>query len=219
MARKALGIPKQIPIDTWVNDKATSTLEAIKGKADNLDGRDVTLTIRENTYRTAYERRVVEAGGNEPEGGGLYGSDRGGYTGGRVADIMGFADGGKVPGTPPQDRSKDNVLAMVNGRPLQVRSGEWIINEQSSKRYDGVLAAINAGTFPAYAAGGRVGEQQAAPRYFTPAPLGNGAGTFEGNLYLDSGEFLGKVRGVAAQVAAGVVAAADAQSPYKRAGR
>lgn len=45
MARKALGIPKEIPIDTWVNDHATSTLDAIKVKADDLDGRRVSMLI------------------------------------------------------------------------------------------------------------------------------------------------------------------------------
>jgi hypothetical protein len=45
MARKALGIPKEIPIDTWVNDHATGTLDALKQKADDLDGRRVSMLI------------------------------------------------------------------------------------------------------------------------------------------------------------------------------
>jgi len=47
------------------------------------------------------------------------------------------------------------------------------------------------------------------------ATQGGGAGTFEGSLYLDSGEFLGKVRGVARQE----ITAADSQSPFMRTGR
>ncbi|KIC66311.1 hypothetical protein [Pseudarthrobacter phenanthrenivorans] len=92
-----------------------------------------------------------------------------GVTGGRVRDIMGFAEGGIVPGTAPSDPTQDNVLAMVNGQPLKVRSGEWIINEKSSRRYDGVLAAINAGTFRGYAEGGRVGAVQAGVSVAAPA--------------------------------------------------
>ncbi|CAH0296588.1 Glycyl-glycine endopeptidase ALE-1 [Arthrobacter sp. Bi26] len=42
---------------------------------------------------------------------------------------------------------------------------------------------------------------------------------FEGNLYLDSGEFLGKVRGVARQEADSRIAMADAGSQYSRTGR
>lgn len=45
MARRALGIPNEIPIDTWVNDHATGTLDAIKVKADDLDGRKVSMLI------------------------------------------------------------------------------------------------------------------------------------------------------------------------------
>lgn len=43
----------------------------------------------------------------------------------------------------------------------------------------------------------------------------NTSGSFEGNLYLDSGEFLGKVRGMARQE----IAMADAGSQYTRTGR
>jgi hypothetical protein len=46
-----------------------------------------------------------------------------------------------------------------------------------------------------------------------------GTASFEGNLYLDSGEFLGKVRGVARQEASGAITDADGRSPYMRKGR
>jgi hypothetical protein len=46
LARRALGIPKETPIESWVNDKASSTLDGIKGKADALDGKVVTTTVR-----------------------------------------------------------------------------------------------------------------------------------------------------------------------------
>lgn len=46
MARKALGIPKDIPIETWVKDFATEKLDAIKGKAEALDGKSATVTIK-----------------------------------------------------------------------------------------------------------------------------------------------------------------------------
>lgn len=84
MARKALGVPKNVNIDAWIADHASTTLDGIKGKADALDGREVRMRIIEETHRINYERRVVEADGNEPEGGGLYGSDRGRAAGGAI---------------------------------------------------------------------------------------------------------------------------------------
>jgi hypothetical protein len=75
--------------------------------------------------------------------------------------------GGIVPGTPPTDPTKDNIFAMGanTGRPLLVRSGEWIINEKQSDKNDPWLRAINNGlvlddifsraAIPGFAAGGR----------------------------------------------------------------
>ncbi|MDZ7914070.1 MAG: hypothetical protein U5O16_19885 [Rhodococcus sp. (in: high G+C Gram-positive bacteria)] len=48
-------------------------------------------------------------------------------------------------------------IAMVNGK-------EWVVNAQSSQRYDRELAMINAGTFPklpGFAAGGRLAQDRA----------------------------------------------------------
>lgn len=215
MARKALGIPKEVPIDTWVNDNATAKLDALKTKAEALDGKEVTLSIRENTYRTSYEKRVVEAGGNEPEGGGLYGSDRGGFTGGRVADIMGLVNGGIVPGNPPSNPRIDNVLATVNGKPLKVRSGEWIINEDSSRDYDRELAAINAGTFPkmpGYVDGGRLFSAQSFARSAAgPVNVEAPAVTVMiGNELLDSRMY---------RVASSAISTADSNTRYMRGGK
>ena len=74
MARKALGIPKEIPIDTWVKDHATGTLDSIKGKADALNGKNVTVNI--NTIATTFERRVgltpQVSDGSAGQGAGVY---------------------------------------------------------------------------------------------------------------------------------------------------
>jgi hypothetical protein len=159
MARKALGIPKNVDINTWVTDNATAKLEAIKGKADNLDGRVVRFSIEEQYTKFIQDIR-------KPTIDDLNGDTfrPGGATGGRVAEIMGFAGGGRVPGNAPSNLAIDNVLATVNGKPLAVQSEEWIINGRSSKEYDRELAAINAGTFPkmpGYAGGGRAREYSA----------------------------------------------------------
>lgn len=87
------------------------------------------------------------------------------YTGMRMP--QGYASGGVVPGTPPADPTEDNVLAMgaTTGRPLIVRSGEWIINQRQSEKNDPWLKAINNGlvlddlfnraSIPGFASGGR----------------------------------------------------------------
>jgi TP901 family phage tail tape measure protein len=159
MARKALGVPKNVNIDAWVNDKATTVIDGIAGKRDALDGTGATITIY-TKHLDEYESIFGDTGKSAS----LFAA-QGGYTGGRVNDLMGFADGGVVPGSPPANPSVDNVLAVVNGKPLKVRSGEWIINEGSSRNYDRELAAINAGTFPklpGYAGGGRAGREYSA---------------------------------------------------------
>jgi TP901 family phage tail tape measure protein len=215
MARKALGVPKNVNIDAWIADHASQTIDGIKSKADNLDGTSATVTIL-----TRNIQQYEEIFGDTGKSAGLFAAQNGGVTGGRVSDIMGFASGGKVPGTAPANPTVDNILATVNGKPLAVRSGEWIINETQSKKHDGLLAAINAGTFQGYADGGRVGNQSPAPQHlFYSNNQSAGPASFLGDLYLDSGEFLGKVRGVARQEAAGVVATTDRNSSFMRKGR
>jgi TP901 family phage tail tape measure protein len=165
MARKALGIPKQIPIDSWVNDKASSTLDGIKGKADALDGKTSTVTIVERTIR--YIEDQVRGGGyaNDPSMTALDPrtfSQR--ATGGRVP---GFSEGGRLPGNGPGTEVTDGFLGIDSlGIPrVRVDAREWIINPDSSDRYNRELAAINAGTFPklpGYADGGRAGREWSA---------------------------------------------------------
>jgi hypothetical protein len=61
--------------------------------------------------------------------------------------------------------------------------------------------------------------QTASRMNYDLAPAGSGgggptSGTFTGNLYLDSGEFLGKVRGEAEQVVTGALATATRRGQY-----
>lgn len=86
---------------------------------------------------------------------------KGGYTGGKIGAIAGYASGGRLPGTPPSNPRKDNLLAFTEGgRPIAVRSREWIINEGASDYYgDRAMSAVNERRVPysvlaAYAGGG-----------------------------------------------------------------
>ena len=103
--------------------------------------------------------------------------------GGRVtaSTFAGLAGGGIVPGTPPRDQRVDNVLASVNGRPLAVQSGEWIVNGASSRKHDRLIAAINndeawVSELMGYARGGEVGGEY-APFRGEVSPVGAGQST------------------------------------------
>jgi hypothetical protein len=99
-----------------------------------------------------------------------------------------FAAGGAVDG--PGPKGVDSIPAML-------APGEHVLTAGEVDAIGGQAAmfrlrdAIRSGAVPRYAAGGTI------PRT-TPAPTAAGAangGQFVGDLYLDSGEFLGKVRG------------------------
>jgi TP901 family phage tail tape measure protein len=87
---------------------------------------------------------------------------QGGATGGKVGRIAGYASGGRLPGSPPSDPTRDNLLAITDaGVPIAVRSREWIINQGASDYYgDRAMSAINDRRVPysvlaGYATGGQ----------------------------------------------------------------
>ena len=93
----------------------------------------------------------------------------GGYTGGKFngASFSRYAKGGRHPGyrlpeAGPGTDKRDGFTAWdVLGQPAALLdAGEWVINGQSSRKYDRELAAINAGVFPklpGFARGGGIG--------------------------------------------------------------
>lgn len=160
MARKALGIPKNVNIDTWIADHASATLDGIKGKTDALDGKKVTVEIFEKTWATRYSNGTMDVN-NVANGPGGAGGTTAYATGGR---LPGFADGGQLPTTGPGTGVRDGFVGISSaGIPVaRVDAGEWVINRGSSGRYNRELAAINAGTFPklpGFATGGMYSAQ------------------------------------------------------------
>ncbi|MBO1269608.1 hypothetical protein [Arthrobacter cavernae] len=117
-------------------------------------------------------------GGTGPSGGAV----------GKAGQVVGFATGGPVPeylvtgGHPGGPRGTDTVAAWLT-------PNEFVMNRASAQSIG--TPALNymnqTGQLPPAAA--------AAP----------GPAMFEGNLYLDSGEFLGKVRGIAKQEAGAAI--------------
>lgn len=72
--------------------------------------------------------------------------------------VPGFASGGVIPGREPISRWTDNVPAVTDsGRPLMVRSGEFIVNADATRKHRGLLERINSGDFVrGFSGGGHV---------------------------------------------------------------
>jgi hypothetical protein len=147
LARSVLGIPPGVDVKTWMDDYARQKAVDTKAAIDAVPEHKF-VSIDVSTSLTGPGASKIDIampdGTTQRVNRGVAGVD-GGYTGGAVDSIMGFAGGGMVPGTPPSAPNVDNILAMVNGRPLKVRSGEFINDEPSTKMNLPWLKASNAG--------------------------------------------------------------------------
>ena len=101
---------------------------------------------------------------------------------GGIASLSGYSTGGRLPYT---GLGTDMILGVTGaGLPIaRVDDGEWIINQKASKRFHGVLSAINRGDpsvrhLAGYAGGGRPGREWSAasinPVVNVNAPAGQG---------------------------------------------
>lgn len=147
-ARSVLGIPDDANVDTAIQNYADSILKLqnVKAEAENVNG--TTASVYINTVRTTlFEQKGVPYRDDVNTDGTW--NPMGGATGGAVSDLMGFASGGVIPGTPPRDQSRDNILSLVNGRPLKVQSGEFIVNGAATRKNLPLLKSINDGSYVA----------------------------------------------------------------------
>lgn len=146
LARSALNIPKDVPISTAIQNYADSMakLQGVKGAVDGIPGsKNIEITTTLTEIRRAIN--LGEADGSYGQGLGVL-APKGGASGGKVSQLLGgLAGGGKVPGRAPSDLSRDNILAMVNGRPFGLQSEEWVINTKQSRLNDRWLRAVNDG--------------------------------------------------------------------------
>lgn len=217
LARSALSIPKNVPIETAVQNYADTMakLHGVQQKMDELNGKTSNLYV--NTIETIQR--------NSESDNGARGGSVARFTGG----VVGFAGGGKVPGVPPRNPRQDNIWARTqHGTSYGIRSGEWIINEPQSKKNDSWLRAINSGlnlddVFGAYQAPSKsmaagYGSALGYSGYGADAPgpgMSVNVGDTRVQVLLDGQELRSTIR----VVAGSVVAEADANSPYYRKGR
>lgn len=192
MARKALGIPKEIPIDTWVNDYATTTLDSIKVKADDLDGRRVSMLIEtiNKTVNVSEYRDDPSMVALDPA---LHAD------GGRVNYL---ASGGRPRLYDMRPRGTDTVPAMLT-------PGEFVVNADATAANLGLLEAINNGYKPA----------PAPAQQFIASTGGVGDVTVYVTNPFTGAEVQAIVRSVSTDVAKQEIGSADRQSTYMRRGR
>lgn len=150
----------------------------------------------------------------------------GGWTGGSVGAIAGYAAGGRLPGQSPSDPTVDNLFGMTErGRPILVRSGEWIVSEPASDWYgDRLMAAINNRTIPrdalaslaGFATGGRPSANYAhtgvdnATAYAVPrAGAGTGYGSTNVTKHYESRVYVQRASVAEVQAAQKAAAAND----------
>ena len=164
----------------WVDDAGT-----VYGTQQNIyaiTGKDVDVTAiphtseAENALNYAARNRTVSifakytgiktlSDRNRESGAGRY-VMKPGYAEGGIASLRGYSTGGRLPYT---GLGTDMILGVTgSGMPIaRVDDGEWIINQRASKRFHGVLSAINRGDpsvkhLAGYAGGGRPGREWSA---------------------------------------------------------
>lgn len=126
LARKVLGIPPGVRIESWMSDYAKVLAEQTTGELNKLDGRKVTIGV--NTVYTET--------GPKPDG---YVARNGvpayNATGGRVNYLAG---GGQPILYDMQPRGTDTV-------PTMLTPGEFVVNREDTAKNLPLLQAINAG--------------------------------------------------------------------------
>lgn len=146
LANKAHSVPGRV--DTTANARTGVANSNINNYKSNLDSipRQKTTTITQ-----IFERKMVDSVKKT-----LGRRNRSWFAHGGM--VPGFASGGLIPGREPLSRWTDNVPAVTDaGSPLMVRSGEFIVNADATRKHRGLLERINSGDFVrGFSAGGHV---------------------------------------------------------------
>jgi TP901 family phage tail tape measure protein len=193
MARKALGIPKNVNIDAWIKDHASTTLDGIKGKADGLDGKTVTIGIYTTEYFDSVDRRS------------------------KASDLNGAASGTGRPGLATGGRVHGVGTTTSDSNPYMLSKDEYVLKASAAKKigYEN-LDRLNGGDTQPLRAGVQYAPASAPARSVTPvAPVHTtvpapAVTVMIGNEQLESRMY---------RVANTAISSADNQSQYTRAGR
>jgi len=190
LARKVLGVPDGVSIQSWMSDAAKRMAEATGAAADAVNGKTVNVYV--NTHATRFEQTVglpgTMADGSKGQGLGVYAKK---------------AVGGRVYG--PGTTTSDSIPHMLS-------KDEYVIKASAAKAIGYAnLDRMNAQQLAPAPAPARQMSMAGAPS--------SGPTQMTGTLVMDSGEVLGVFRGVAVAAAQGVVSAADSQSQFSRRGR
>lgn len=199
MARKALGIPDNVNIDAWIADHASSELDKIKGKADGLDGKRVTVGIYTTEYFDSVDRRSTKAAdlNGDVSGTGRMGS---------------YATGGRVYG--PGTTTSDSIDARLS-------KDEYVLTAKAAAKIGYAnLDRLNGGDTQPLKAGQQFAPASAPARQMAMAgaPADSGPAQMTGTLTLSTGEVLGVFHGVAQKVVSGALSTASRGSSYQRGG-
>jgi len=192
LAREILKVPDGVSIDSWMADSAKRMAGETKAALDNIP-KQVTISV--DTYKTTFEKLVGLPASNAPPA--------------SIARPPGLAGGGDLDSAPgPKGVDSQLFLGARGEHVFTAQEVDAMGGQQAVYRF---RADVRAGNFQHLAGGGTVGTLATArdlTRFVPVVTTGAGGGTFEGNLYLDSGEFLGRVRGIAQQEASSAVGAA-----------
>lgn len=192
LARKALGIPDNVDIESYLRDFASLQLDNLGAKAAALDGKKVTVTINtiENIQRNFESTNTGKAG-----------------------EIAGMATGGRVrgPGTGTSDEAGLYRLS----------DGEFVVKEAAAKAigYDNLDRMNGGDTEPLRPMGYQYAPAGAPARVSTPTSVGvPGPTEMTGTLVMDSGQILGVFHGIATDVSNQQMSSASRGSTYQRGG-
>lgn len=145
LARKVLGVPDGVTVETWVSQTAAGQADALKTKLDALNGRKITV----DTYLTTFEKRV---GLPSQFSDGSAGQGAGVYAKGFIPEKAGGGDLDTAPGA----KGVDSQLFFG-------AKGEHVLTAQEVDKMGGQQAVyrfraqVRAGNIQSYANGGGLG--------------------------------------------------------------
>ena len=205
LARKVLGVPDGVSIDSWMSDEAKRMAQATTGELDKIDGRVVrTYTVNEEKTIKIEQRATLPDLNGDASGSGR----------------PGLASGGAVSGPGTNTSDQAGLYALSNGEHvLDAGDVQKLGGQQGVYKF---RASLRAGQFAGMADGGAVGTTVASRTIMThtiaaPAPSLDGL-QLVGQLQLNADATWATFRGVARQEAAGAIATADGQSRFMRKG-